>query len=466
MKIDADEVMAPLHAMQKATAWAFAFFLLPSASAALVLGRRLVRDETTIAAQQARYRAMLDSMNDGVALYRPRPDGSEFVLIDINPAAQRIAGVARREDVIGLPSRIAFSGLEAAGIYAAFGRVHRHGRRETVSLAVYDKGPSRLWLESDVIRLEGGEILSVFKDITARRAADERIEHLAHQDSLTGLVNRRNLEILLRQALHSAHREGRRLAVLFIDLDRFKVINDTLGHPYGMEAIVRWHHPRRGLLTAGYFIPIAEESGLIHVIGEWVLNAACRRFGEWKQRGLGPQRIAVNLSAHQLRDPTLIDTVSAVLRRYDINDNELELEVTETVAMRDPRPAVDTLQALRGLGVALAIDDFGTGHSSLAYLKHLPIQTLKLDREFVRDIENDENDAAISAATLALAHELGLRVVAEGIETEGQSRFLQAHGCDLLQGYFYGRPEPAEVWTARWSEGESAELRRTRNHNA
>ena len=117
-------------------------------------------------------------------------------------------------------------------------------------------------------------------------------------------------------------------------------------------------------------------------------------------------------------------------------------------------------------GVALAIDDFGTGHSSLAYLKRLPIQTLKLDREFVRDIETDENDAAISAATLALAHELGLRVVAEGIETEGQSRFLRAHGCDLLQGYFYGRPEPAEFWTARWTEGGSAELMCTRNHSA
>lgn len=620
VKIDAAEAMAPLHAMQRATAWAFTLFLLASASAALVLGRRLVRDETTIAAQQARYRAMLGSMNDGVALYRPRPDGSEFVLIDINPAAQRIAGVARRKDVLGLPSRIAFPGLEAAGIYAAFRRVHRHGGRETISPAVYDKGSTRLWLESDVIRLEGGEILSVLKDITARRDADERIEHLAHHDGLTGLVNRRNLEILLRQALHSAHREGRWLAVLFIDLDRFKVINDTLGHhigdlllvevarrlcrdvrendivarqggdefvvvltalqraeeaatvaakilsalgkpyaidgerlhsspsigisiypddgldadtlmrnadtamyhakeqgrnniqyftealnvaagerltverelrvaieegqlavhyqpqleadadplarPYAMEALVRWHHPRRGLLAAGHFIPIAEESGLIHVIGDWVLNEACRRFGEWKHAGIGPGRIAVNLSAHQLRNPALLETVSAVLRRYAMNDDELELEVTESVAMRDPARAVETLQALRNLGVALAIDDFGTGHSSLAYLKRLPIQTLKLDREFVRDIETDENDAAISAATLALAHELGLRVVAEGIETEGQSRFLRAHGCDLLQGYFYGKPEPAELWTARWTEDRSAELRRTRNHSA
>ncbi|RKT45769.1 bifunctional diguanylate cyclase/phosphodiesterase [Thiocapsa rosea] len=620
VKIDAAEAMAPLHAMQQATAWAFTLFVLASASAALVLGRRLVRDETTIAAQQARYRAMLGSMNDGVALYRPRPDGSEFVLIDINPAAQRIAGVAGRKEVLGLPSRIVFPGLEAAGIYAAFRRVHRHGGRETISPAVYDKGSARLWLESDVIRLEGGEILSVLKDITARRAADERIEHLAHHDGLTGLVNRHNLEILLQQELHSAHREGRRLAVLFIDLDRFKVINDTLGHhigdlllvevarrlrrdvrendivarqggdefvvvltameraedaapvaakilsalgepytidgerlhtspsigisiypddgldadtlmknadtamyhakeqgrnnvqhftealnlaagerltverelrvaieegqlavhyqpqfeadadplgrPYAMEALVRWHHPGRGLLAAGHFIPIAEESGLIHAIGDWVLNEACRRFGQWKHAGIGPKRIAVNLSAHQLRNPALLETVAAVLQGCELHKDELEFEFTETVAMRDPARAVETLQALRGLGVTLAIDDFGTGHSSLAYLKRLPIQTLKLDREFVRDIETDENDAAISAATLALAHELGLRVVAEGIETEGQSRFLRAHGCDRLQGYFYGRPEPAEFWTARWTEGGSAEFKRTRNHSA
>jgi diguanylate cyclase (GGDEF)-like protein len=247
---------------------------------------------------------------------------------------------------------------------------------------------------------------------------------------------------------------------------QFEGAADPRGAPYAMEALVRWRHPRRGLVTADHFIPIAEESGLIHTIGDWVLNEACRRLAEWKAAGIGPRRIAVNLSAHQLRNPALLQKVAAVLRRYELHDDELELEVTESVAMRDPARAVETPQALRNLGVALAIDDFGTGHSSLAYLKRLPIQTLKLDREFVRDIETDENDAAISAATLALAHELGLRVVAEGIETEGQSRFLRAHGCDLLQGYLYGKPEPAEFWTARWARDRSAELTCTRNHSA
>ncbi len=190
---------------------------------------------------------------------------------------------------------------------------------------------------------------------------------------------------------------------------------------------------------------------MIQTIGDWVLDKACRRFARWKAADIGPSRVAVNVSAQQLSDPALVTKVAAVLQRYGLRDNELELEITESVAMSDPVSAGKTLQALRSFGVTLAIDDFGTGYSSLAYLKRLPIQVLKLDREFVRDIESDENDAAISAATLALAHGLGLIVVAEGIETEGQSRFLKAHGCDLLQGYLYGRPAPADAWTERWT---------------
>jgi EAL domain-containing protein (putative c-di-GMP-specific phosphodiesterase class I) len=227
--------------------------------------------------------------------------------------------------------------------------------------------------------------------------------------------------------------------------------SDRGARPCAMEALIRWRHPRCGLVRPAKFIPIAEETGLIQTIGDWVLDEACRRFAQWKAADIGPKRVAVNVSAQQLSDPALVTKVAAVLQRYGLQDNELELEITETVAMSDPVGAGKTLQALRNLGVTLAIDDFGTGYSSLAYLKRLPIQVLKLDREFVRDIETDENDAAISAATLALAHGLGLIVVAEGIETEGQSRFLKAHGCDLLQGYLYGRPAPAETWTARWS---------------
>jgi EAL domain-containing protein (putative c-di-GMP-specific phosphodiesterase class I) len=211
----------------------------------------------------------------------------------------------------------------------------------------------------------------------------------------------------------------------------------------GVEALVRWRHPERGLIPPLAFIPIAEESGLIESLGLWVLNEACRQLAVWRAQGIDGIRMAVNLSARQLRAEGLVEAVAAAMQRHGLGRGDLELEVTESVAMADPEHAIGRLQALRNLGIDLAIDDFGTGYSSLAYLKLLPIQTLKLDRSFVKDIETDENDAAISAATIALAHSLGLKVVAEGVETEAQGRFLEEHDCDFLQGYLHGRPEPA-----------------------
>ena len=167
---------------------------------------------------------------------------------------------------------------------------------------------------------------------------------------------------------------------------------------------------------------------------------------EWKREGVCGVHMSVNISARQLRSEGLAEKVRAMLERYALDGADFEFEVTESVAMEDPEAAIKQLGILRTLGIGLAIDDFGTGYSSLAYLKRLPIQTLKLDRSFVKDIEHDPNDAAICAATVALAHQLGLRVVAEGVETEGQRAFLvDAHGCDILQGYLFGRPEPASA---------------------
>jgi predicted signal transduction protein with EAL and GGDEF domain len=220
----------------------------------------------------------------------------------------------------------------------------------------------------------------------------------------------------------------------------------------GVEALVRWRHPERGLIPPLKFIPIAEETGVIEALGLWVLDEACRQLKAWQAEGIGGLSMAVNLSAHQLRSPDLVESVRAIIKKHAIKKGNLELEVTESTAMSNPEWAIGQLKALRDLGLELAIDDFGTGYSSLAYLKLLPIHTLKLDRAFVSDIETDENDAAISAATIALAHSLGLKVVAEGIETEGQSRFLREHGCDLLQGYLYGRPEPAAALSERWKK--------------
>ena len=458
------------------------------------------------------------------------------------------------------------------------------------------------WATISTIRDPRGDIthhIASFTDISERKAAEARIERLAHQDVLTGLLNRYSLESRLEQALLSSRREGNQLAVLFIDMDRFKVINDTLGHamgdlllqevsgrlrasvresdivarqggdefvvvlthldtpadampvtekllqalsePYaiegqvmhsspsigvamfpedadnvadllkdadtamyaakeggrkkahfftaslmeqaeerllierelraavqmgqlelhyqpqivaqdgricGLEALVRWCHPQRGLVPPLKFIPIAEETGLIDLIGAWVLNEACRQQAAWRDESIDVL-VAVNISAHQLRSPELVNMVQATLDRHGLKGGCLELEVTESAAMDDPEAAIKQLVRLRDMGIRLAIDDFGTGYSSLAYLKRLPIQTLKLDRSFVIDIETDQNDAAICAATIALAHTLGLKVVAEGVETQTQCHFLtEVHGCDILQGFLLGRPEPGTAITS------------------
>jgi diguanylate cyclase (GGDEF)-like protein/PAS domain S-box-containing protein len=462
------------------------------------------------------------------------------------------------------------------------------------------------WAAISVIRDINGNLthhIASFTDMSERKATEERIDYLAHHDVLTGLLNRFNLENRLEQTLLFAHRNCIQVAVMFIDMDRFKLINDTLGHHVGdlmlievarrlkecvresdivarlggdefvvvltgmiaafdaapiaskilrslgdayliegnilhsspsigisifpndgfdsqalmkaadtamyhakeqgrnnvqfftaamnesagqrmalerelrqalecgqfelhyqpqvcaedgrtcaVEALIRWNHPQQGLISPLKFIPIAEESGMIEEIGLWVLNEACRQLVAWRDEGLPAIRMAVNISAHQLRSSGLVNAVQTALERYQLRGSDLELEVTESVAMKDPERAIGQLHALEKLGIRLAIDDFGTGYSSLAYLKQLPIHCLKLDRTFVSDIETDSNDASISTATLALAHSLNLQVVAEGVETEGQMNFLKQHSCDFLQGYYLGRPEPGKIWSTRWKE--------------
>ena len=214
--------------------------------------------------------------------------------------------------------------------------------------------------------------------------------------------------------------------------------------PVGLEALVRWIHPDRGMVSPGEFIPAAEESGLIVPLGNWVLNEACRQAVEWQRRGLRALKISVNLSAAQFKDPGLLEQVRQALQVSGLESTSLEFELTESFLMENADSAIRTLQSLHDMGITISIDDFGTGYSSLAYLKKFPVDTIKIDRSFVKDIEIDPDDAVIASAVIGLDHNLGHIVVAEGVETEGQVKFLEQHQCDEIQGFFFCRPLPAK----------------------
>jgi EAL domain-containing protein (putative c-di-GMP-specific phosphodiesterase class I) len=220
-----------------------------------------------------------------------------------------------------------------------------------------------------------------------------------------------------------------------VDLDSGRVI--------GAEVLLRWHDPQLGDITPSRFIPIAEDSGMILPLGDWVLDRTMALLSEWQREGLDGLRLAVNLSARQFSGGALLDRLDQLLVQHPIDPSRLELEITETAAMRDPENTRRLLFQLRERGFKLAIDDFGTGYSSLAYLKLFAIDRIKIDRGFVKDIETDPNDAAIVGATIGLAHSLGLSVVAEGVETHAQWRFLRDKHGDEAQGYLFGRPMPA-----------------------
>ncbi|MGR3889832.1 putative bifunctional diguanylate cyclase/phosphodiesterase [Pseudomonas sp. 1152_12] len=228
------------------------------------------------------------------------------------------------------------------------------------------------------------------------------------------------------------------------------------GRPIGAEALLRWEHPQQGLLLPAAFIELAEKTGLIIPIGEWVLNEACRQMRVWYTQGYEDWRIAVNLSALQFCHAGLVNSVAAVLEYHQLPANSLTLEITETTAMSDADASMAVLQQLSDMGVDLSIDDFGTGYSSLMYLKRLPANELKIDRGFVRDLEHDSDDAAIVSAIVALGQALGLRIVAEGVETDVQQSFLTRLGCNSLQGYLLGHPLPADGFMADIQRAEAA----------
>jgi PAS domain S-box-containing protein/diguanylate cyclase (GGDEF)-like protein len=247
-----------------------------------------------------------------------------------------------------------------------------------------------------------------------------------------GANDRFKLESALRRAVERKE----------LELHYQPQVDIASGRIVGAEALLRWRHPERGLVPPGVFIGLAEETGLILPIGDWVLSAACNQLRQWRDAGLPLVPVAVNLSAHQFNDQ-IVATVGRVLDECGIEPGLLELELTESASMAEADKSVALLAQLKGMGIRLAIDDFGTGFSNLNYLKRFPVDKLKLDRSFIADLLDSTDDQAISRAVIAMAHGLRLTVVAEGVETAGQLALLAEHGCDQMQGYYFSRPVPA-----------------------
>jgi EAL domain-containing protein (putative c-di-GMP-specific phosphodiesterase class I) len=271
-------------------------------------------------------------------------------------------------------------------------------------------------------------------------------------------------------AMYQAKAEGRN-SIRFFDPDMQKAINarfamenelrqalalgqfrlyyqsqvDERSHVVGAEALIRWQHPVRGIVAPGEFIALAEEAGLIGSIGQWVLETACAQLAAWESRpGFEDLSLSVNVSALQVAMPNFVEQVSAALDRSGTRPGRLKLELTEGVMLKNADDVVRKMLSLRARDVRFALDDFGTGYSSLSYLKRLPLDQLKIDQSFVRDILIDDNDAAIAKAVITLAHSLGISVIAEGVETQAQREILALHGCNHFQGYLFSRPVCAE----------------------
>jgi EAL domain-containing protein (putative c-di-GMP-specific phosphodiesterase class I) len=219
----------------------------------------------------------------------------------------------------------------------------------------------------------------------------------------------------------------------------------------GVEALLRWHHPQRGAVSPAHFIPIAERFGMINAIGNWVIEEACRQMEAWAKAGVH-MRVAINLSVHQLRESDLVERIQSALRNHNVKASQLLCEITESVAMQDISATQRTLDELGEIGVYLSIDDFGTGYSSLSYLRQLPARQLKIDRTFINDLDASDDAKAVVDGVVRLAHALGLRVVAEGVETATQRDILLDLNCDELQGYFFARPMSADKLLA-WTHG-------------
>ncbi|MGZ4990879.1 MAG: putative bifunctional diguanylate cyclase/phosphodiesterase [Methylobacter sp.] len=351
-----------------------------------------------------------------------RQGGDEFVVV--------LHSIERAEDA-------AFSAQKILGALALPHSIDQHDLHISVSIGI------------SIYPDDGRDAETLIKNAdTAMYYAKESGRNnykFFEQDMNTLAVERQTVEANLRRALE------RQEFVLYYQ----PKVNLHNGAIVGVEALIRWQHPELGLLLPKQFVPIAEDCGLILPVGRWVLREACLQARIWQQAGLPPITIAVNTSALEFRDKTFLENIRAILKEACLEPRYLQIELTESVLMRDAESAYSVLHELADLGVKLAIDDFGTGYSSLSYLRRFPIDTLKIDQSFVNQMTSNPEDATIVSAVISMGTSLKKQVIAEGVETPEQSAFLHAQHCDEGQGYYFGRPMTAEAFAALLQTGVS-----------
>jgi diguanylate cyclase (GGDEF)-like protein/PAS domain S-box-containing protein len=548
------------------------------------------RAEEALRESEERYRLLFE--RNLAAVFRSTREGS---ILDCNEAMARLFGYETRAEMLDTKAGTLYFAAEDRD--SLLEKVYAEGSLSNVEVRLRKKDGTQLWALENITVVGGGVMEGTLIDITERKTTQERMEYQAYHDVLTGLPNRSLFRDRINMALAHARRAKRGAAVMFLDLDQFKLVNDTLGHTVGdgllqqiasrivhcvrgedtvarmggdeftilladisdtrsaamvaqkvlavvshpvvvdghelfattsigiaifpddggdaetllknadramyrakeagrnnyqfatpsafdvgrlelerslhhafereefilhyqpmvelesgrvvgAEALIRWNHPEHGLMNPDDFIPVAEECGLIIPIGEWVLRTACAQMKRWHDAGHGPLRIAVNLSARQFQQRDLPATIERVLESTSFPGEMLDVEITESTAMQNAELSLSIMRRLKEMGVRISIDDFGTGYSSLSYLKRFPIDCVKIDQGFVRDLGTGTSEGAIITAVISLARALQLRVVAEGVETEEQLQFLQRERCAEIQGFLYSRPVCAEEFEA------------------
>ena len=301
---------------------------------------------------------------------------------------------------------------------------------------------------------DGRDLDTLIQHASAAMEDGQETGKLRYQFYLASIGDKSKAALLLEQELRQGIERGE------FQLYYQPKVNMPSGQIEGAEALIRWRHPKRGFVSPGDFIPLAEKTGLIVPLGEWVLRSACTQARVWQDAGFSPLRVAVNLSGHQFNENevNLYGLVVDILKETGLNSSYLELELTESILMENPQAAIATLHKLKSLGIRISIDDFGTGYSSLSYLSQFPFDVLKIDRSFICQLPDDDKNRTITIAILEMAHRLNLKIVAEGVETKSQLMFLEEHQCDEIQGYWFSPPLSAKDFSDLLQSGKSLPL--------